>query len=268
MGPLEPLGTADLHLHTSYSDGVASLGRLLEHVERSTTLDVIAVTDHDDLRGGLEARELAARRGYRFEVVPGMEVTTREGHLIALFLEAPVPSFETLERTVARVHELGGLCVVPHPLARIVPSVSARAFARVLARPDPADRFDAIELSRGTFAAARAEARARALNERYGLAEVGSSDAHFLPVVGTAYTVFPGRTAAALRRALVERTTRSAAGRAVPLRQIPLDDLVRMQWRGAVLLPLRRARMRWSAPAAVPALRAADGVWVDASARR
>lgn len=79
------MGKADLHLHTSCSDGMASVARLLDHVESHTGLDVIAITDHDSLRGAMRARDRWARGSYRFDLVPGMEVTTTEGHLLALF---------------------------------------------------------------------------------------------------------------------------------------------------------------------------------------
>ena len=55
-----PLGKADMHLHTLYSDGTASVQQLLDHVERRTDLDVIAVTDHERIDGALRAREIHA----------------------------------------------------------------------------------------------------------------------------------------------------------------------------------------------------------------
>ena len=69
------LGSADLHLHTLASDGLICARDLVEHVEAHTDLDVIAVTDHDETSAALEAREWAARRGYRVQVIPG-----RRGH--------------------------------------------------------------------------------------------------------------------------------------------------------------------------------------------
>src|SRR5579859_3527602 len=80
---VQPLGRADLHLHTRASDGLMSACDLVDHVERCTDLDVIAITDHDETSGALAARERAARNGYRVEVIPGVEVTTRDGHLVA-----------------------------------------------------------------------------------------------------------------------------------------------------------------------------------------
>ena len=76
------------------------------------------------------------------------------------------------------------------------------------------------------------------LNRRvFNLAEVGGSDAHFLPVIGSAYTEFPGRTAQDLRRALGERTTRGVSGVYPSLRQIGLGQVLRQTWRGINVTP-------------------------------
>jgi hypothetical protein len=83
-------GLADLHMHTNYSDGTGSVEEVLAFAEHHTTLDVIAITDHDTIEGALRARDLAAQREYRFEVIVGEEISTREGHLLALFLRHPI----------------------------------------------------------------------------------------------------------------------------------------------------------------------------------
>ncbi|HEU0075114.1 MAG TPA: phosphotransferase, partial [Dehalococcoidia bacterium] len=77
------MGKADLHIHTSHGDGLDSVERIFEHVEAHTALDVIAITEHDSLETALNAREAWARRGYGFDFVPGVEVTTLEGHVVA-----------------------------------------------------------------------------------------------------------------------------------------------------------------------------------------
>src|SRR5207245_10573804 len=83
----EPVGAAGVDRETLGSDGLVSARDLVDHVERSTDLDLIAVTDHDELSAAHEAREWAARNAYRVQVVPGVEVSTRDGHLLALFGE-------------------------------------------------------------------------------------------------------------------------------------------------------------------------------------
>ncbi|MCX7618584.1 PHP-associated domain-containing protein [Tepidiforma sp.] len=205
------MGKADLHLHTRVSDGFASVEQLLAWVEHCTDLDVIAVTDHEDVRGGLEARELAAKRGYRFEVIPGAEVTTLQGHVLALFIERDVPSFRGVESTLAMIHDAGGLAVAPHPLSWLTRSVGQRTLDALWQRGEAGVGFDAIELANPSPAGRRTGAKAARLNgERWGLPATGSSDAHHLEHVGSGWTEFPGATGADLRRAIAAGTTRAA----------------------------------------------------------
>ena len=84
------LGRADLHIHTLASDGTSGIMTILDHVETSTQLDLIAITDHERIDAALAARTIARDQGLRFEVVVGEEVTTRGGHLLALFIDEPV----------------------------------------------------------------------------------------------------------------------------------------------------------------------------------
>src|SRR5512145_2424585 len=123
----ERLGKADLHVHTSYSDGMAGAREVLDYVEAHTDLDVLAVTDHDDVRGGLLAREIWARGNYRFELVVGAELTTIEGHLLALFVEEPLPNLCRVEKALEAIHKQGGLAVAPHPMNPFTLSMGPRA---------------------------------------------------------------------------------------------------------------------------------------------
>ena len=97
----ERLGRADLHIHTLASDGTAGVLDLLDHVESAATLDVIAIADHERIDAALVARAIAIERGLRFDVVIGEEVTTLGGHLLALWIDAPVRPFRSLRWTIA-----------------------------------------------------------------------------------------------------------------------------------------------------------------------
>jgi predicted metal-dependent phosphoesterase TrpH len=232
------VGKADLHLHTAHSDGMASVAELLDYVQEHTDLDVIAVTDHDSLRGAMDAREKWARGSYRFEVVPGMEVTTVEGHLLALFIEEPVPCLRAVEETVAAVHRLGGLCVVPHPFTWLTRGMGLTHIRRVLSSKTDGVGFDGIEVTNGTPAGRIGAAKAKVLNSReFSLAEVGGSDAHFLACIGAGYTEFEGRTAAELRQAIVSRVTRGISVQHPSLRQIGYGQVVRQTYRGIMSTP-------------------------------
>ncbi|MFL5658541.1 MAG: PHP domain-containing protein, partial [Ktedonobacteraceae bacterium] len=67
------LGKADLHMHSTYSDGIATIEQIFHHVQHYTNLDVIALTDHDVIEGSLRARDLCAKGNYRFDFIVGEE---------------------------------------------------------------------------------------------------------------------------------------------------------------------------------------------------
>jgi predicted metal-dependent phosphoesterase TrpH len=232
------MGQADLHIHTRHGDGMATVPELLRYVEERTDLDVIAVTEHDTMRAADEARELHARGGYRFDVICGEEVTTLDGHLLALFIEEPVSSFRRIEETLTAIHRQGGLAIVPHPLSWLTRSVNERVLARVAAARNDGVHVDGIEERNGSPAGHVASAKARRLNrERFRLAAIGSSDAHFLASVGSAYTQFDGATAPDLRRAIETKATSAEAGRSPRLSDLGYRNIALQQWRGMMATP-------------------------------
>ena len=238
---LMPTGRADLQLHSDLGDGLAPPAAILDAAERAG-LNVIALTDHDDIRGAFVLRDLAARRNSPVEVVTGVEVTTRSGHLLALWVEDELPMFAPLAQTIAQIHARGGVAIVPHPLSYLTFSIGEGAL-RSLHAAGPECRIDGIELANPSYAGRVRRARATWLNARLlAAAETGSSDAHHAELVGTAWTEFPGATAADLRRAISERTTR-ALGRHWTLRE-HLGGVARQQWRSMVRDPVKRARRR------------------------
>lgn len=226
------MAKADLHIHTRCSDGLASLDHVLEYVEHQTDLDVIAITDHEDARGGLRARELAAKRGYRFEVIPGAEITTLNGHLLGLFLESTPPSFRRVEKTLEAIHGAGGLAIAPHPLSWTTRSLSKRTIDRLCAVREPGIAFDAIELANPSPAGARAGRKAARLNAAiWRLPASGGSDAHHLQCIGTGWTEFPGERAAGLKAAIIEGTITAHMTRYPSLREMGLHRVaLQLAW--------------------------------------
>ena len=203
------LGRADMHLHTLYSDGTASVQAVLDHVERATDLDVVAITDHERIDGALRAREIHAAGSYSFELVVGEEITTRRGHLLALFIGERIPALRPLAETLERIHDQGGIAIAPHPMAPLTPSIGTRSLLWSRGATDPRHRLDAIELlNPSTAGRSRRVARIRLNSEILHLAAVGNSDAHVLEGIGSAWTWFPGGTAAAYRAAIANASTR------------------------------------------------------------
>lgn len=225
------MGKADLHIHTSYSDGMADVPELLDYVEEHTDLDLIGIVDHDDVRGALAARERWAKGRFRFELVTGVEITAQEGHVLALWVDEPVPSLVPLDRIIEAVRRQGGVCVVPHPMSWLTRSIGAQTLRR------HAGSLDGIEVACCSPAARVSAQRAAALNGSLGLAELGGSDAHFVQTIGSAYTSFEGRTAGDLRQAVLKRRTSAAYGVPVSWRAIGARQIIRQSWRGLSATP-------------------------------
>jgi len=201
-------GRADLHMHTTFSDGWPSPREIVERGQLCG-LHVIAVTDHDTIEGALRAAEHAAARG-RLEVVIGEEVSSRDGHIVGLFLERRVRPGMSAAATVHAIHDQGGLAVAVHPFWRTQRRVRGGPVHGVGWLAAELD-FDAIEVENATPGFYLFKQLARRMNTGVGAAELGGSDAHILDAVGRAYTEFHGRTAKALRTAITKGHT--AAGR-------------------------------------------------------
>ncbi|MGZ3586463.1 MAG: PHP domain-containing protein [Candidatus Limnocylindrales bacterium] len=203
----ERMGRADLHIHSAASDGTASVSDILAHVAARADLDVIAIADHDRIDAAQAAQAIAGELAYPFEVIVAEEVSTRGGHLLALYLQERVTPWRSLRATVAAVHEQGGLAIPAHPLIPYPLCASARTLERLLADPDPVSHPDALETFNPTTAGRPWHPRVVAFAARHGLPGVGNSDAHELEQVGQAWTEFPGRSAADLRAAILAGRT-------------------------------------------------------------
>ena len=197
-------GRADMHLHSLYSDGTASVREILDHVERATDLDVIAITDHERIDGARRAMHLHGEGDYAFDLVVGEEVTTRRGHVIALFVTERIPALRPLEETLHAIHQAGGIAIAAHPMAPLPLSVGKRSLRRVRDHEHEDVYFDALELFNPSYAGRIRQAARLELNAaELGLPGVGNSDAHVLEGIGSGSTSFAGHTAFDYRAALL-----------------------------------------------------------------
>lgn len=195
---------ADLHIHTTYSDGRATPAQVVAHAARRTDLAVIAITDHDTIDGAREAAAIAP--DYGIEVVVGAEISTREGHVLALFIERPIAAGRPAAETIAAIHAQGGLAVPAHPCSPIMPSLG-RTCGRLAGSIDGLETFNASLWLRWN------NRRAQRLAAALGVPALGGSDAHELATIGAGHTRFPGRSAADLRQAIgAGRTEAAGAG--------------------------------------------------------
>ena len=165
----------DLHNHTRYSPDSRVSPAELVTVARRIGLQGIAITDHNAVSGIREAREAA---GEGFLVLPGTEVSTRDGHLLAYGVDEAVARDLSVGETVERITALGGVAVAAHPY-RFWSGLGEDALGQA--------RFPAFETCNGRtlkWGNGRARAKARAVH----VGETGGSDSHFLDEVARAVT--------------------------------------------------------------------------------
>jgi hypothetical protein len=209
------LSKADLHMHTIFSDGLMSPEALVEYVATKTDLRVIAVTDHDTMAGALVARGYCEHFPDEFghlEVIIGSEITSADGDILALFIEEDIPPKLSAAETVERIHAQGGVAIAAHPYASLLPyfGIDGMKGLGKLIKEVP---LDGVETRNGTPTEFFSNPYTGFINRRnLKHAKTGGSDGHYLPTVGSTYTLFEGETAADLRRAIEEKTTR-AGGR-------------------------------------------------------
>jgi predicted metal-dependent phosphoesterase TrpH len=193
----------DLHCHTSASfDSLASPASIVRSAA-ARGITHLAITDHDRIEGALEARERASAIDPRVEILVGEEVRTRDGDLIAVFLDEAIPPGLSAAETVAAVHEQGGLVGLPHPFDRTRGSSATRGGAAGELEALAATA-DWIEAWNARVMIGNGNQRAAELAHEAGVPGIAVSDAHTALEVGVAATVLEGdpSTADGLRAAL------------------------------------------------------------------
>jgi predicted metal-dependent phosphoesterase TrpH len=208
---------ADIHMHTNLGDGWASPARIVQQAIRRG-LQVIAVTDHDHVEGAKRVADLLAQQKKPpLQMITGVEVSTRQGHLLGLFVQRAPKALRSVEESIEAIKEQGGLVVIPHPLGRLVPSLSRSRIDELL---NKGYSIDGIEIYNPSPANASMREVVRSANQQWRFAEMGGSDAHFWQHIGAAYTLFPGSSSEDLRRSILARTTK-AGGQETPPEHLP-----------------------------------------------
>ena len=168
----------DPHVHSEASYDGSDPSELLLEQAADIGLDAIVITDHDVIHESIRAAELAPK--YGLVGVPGVEVSTTDGHLLAIGVEEMPPRRAPMPETAAWVQKRGGLAIVPHPFQRS----RHGARKRRLREYDP----DAIEVYNSWAFTGWKNRRARRYATTYGYPGVAGSDAHKVGYVGRAYT--------------------------------------------------------------------------------
>jgi glycosyltransferase involved in cell wall biosynthesis len=166
----------DLHMHTDHSHDCVTPVEVLLATAKARGLGAIAVTDHNEISGALEAR--AKAQG--IQVIVGEEVKTADqGEVIGLFIEELIPRGLTLEQTIAAIKRQGGVVYVPHPFDRMHAVPDYEHLLAVL------DDVDAIEVFNPRVAIQEFNEEAARFAAKYRIPAGAGSDAHVAQGLGS-----------------------------------------------------------------------------------
>jgi len=174
-----PLIEVDLHMHTDHSGDCATPVDVLVNTARDRGLGAIAVTDHNEVSGAIEARKLAEELG-DIKVIVAEEVKTAEqGEVIGLFLEEKIPKGLTMAETIREIRAQGGLVYVPHPFDRFH---SVPDYEHLL---DMVEEIDLLEVFNPRVALTSFNEEAVRFARKYRIVPAAGSDSHVAQGLGS-----------------------------------------------------------------------------------
>ena len=168
----------DLHVHSQYSeDGAGSPKDIIKSLQKRG-LHGIAITDHNTVEGGLKALKIAPKN---FIVIPGLEISTADGHIIGLNVKENVPRGVTVEETIEKIIDLGGTPIVPH-LFRSMSGIKEKKLKKINKKISAIEVFNACSTPQSNLKTAK-------VAKKYKLGGTGGSDSHDPKYAGYGYTV-------------------------------------------------------------------------------
>ncbi|HID19243.1 TPA: PHP domain-containing protein [Candidatus Bathyarchaeota archaeon] len=171
----------DLHVHTNYSGDSKLTIEALASSALENELDGVAITDHDTCEALKQVKKLEEQG---LLVIPGIEISSSDGHIIGLGINKLIPSGLPADETIREIKRLGGIAIAAHPLCPFKKSVGEEVLRTA--------GFNAIEVLNASTLPIIYASEARKLNrlcEELKLPQVGGSDSHTPETVGRAYTL-------------------------------------------------------------------------------
>jgi len=173
----------DFHVHTCYSNDCSTSLRDVIIYSKKRGLDGVVITDHNTVEGALK---LQKNSNDEIIIIPGIEVSTNVGHILGINVTVPIPRGLTVEETVERIHEAGGISIAAHPFAMYKSGIR---FGEKIA----SQGIDAIEvINSSVFPFFLFNRLSRRLAYRANLPQTGGSDSHLPEIIGLAYTIVGG----------------------------------------------------------------------------
>ncbi len=160
----------DLHIHSKYSFDSISKPHDIVRVAKRKGLNGIAITDHNTIKGGVEAKKI--NHDPSFHVIIGSEISTEIGDIRGLFLNEEIKSRDSMQ-VVEEIHNQGGIAILPHPYNK-----GCRLNDEIISKIDAIEGFNARSSKENNE-------KAMKLAERLKKTIVAGSDAHFCSEIGT-----------------------------------------------------------------------------------
>ncbi len=167
----------DLHIHSQYSEDATGSPKDIIKILQKKGLQGMAIADHNTVEGGLKALKVKPKE---FIVIPGVEISTKDGHMLALNVTENIKSHLSVEETVEKIIDVGGLPVVPH-LFRNMSGIKKEKLRNIRTKISAIEVFNSCSLPQTNLKTAK-------IAKEYGLGGTGGSDAHDPIYAGYAYT--------------------------------------------------------------------------------
>jgi predicted metal-dependent phosphoesterase TrpH len=174
-----PLIEVDLHMHTDHSGDCATPVEVLLQTARDRGLGAIAITDHNEVSGALEAAAVAAGMDDLKVIVAEEVMTAGQGEVIGLFLKEKIPRGMSMAETIAAIREQGGLVYVPHPFDRLH---SVPDYEHLL---DIVEEVDLLEVFNPRVALTSFNEEAVRFAGKYRIIPAAGSDSHVAQGLGS-----------------------------------------------------------------------------------
>jgi hypothetical protein len=168
----------DLHIHSQYSDDAVGTPKEIIKAIRKMGLHGMAITDHNTIEGSLKALKIAPKD---FIVIPSTEVSTADGHLLALNVMEDIAMSLSAEETVENILDAGGIAVVPH-VFRNMSGIKKEKLKKINTKIPAIEVFNSCSLPKTNLKTAK-------IAKEFNLGGIGGSDTHDPSYAGYAYTI-------------------------------------------------------------------------------
>ena len=170
----------DSHIHSEYSpDSFAKIDDILKKA-REESIDIIAISDHNTVDGTSEV--VRKTNGTDILAIPSVEISSSHGHILGFGCEDYIPKGLSPQETIDKIHQQGGLAIIPHPYCFYRHGLLCKSDYKEL-------KIDAIEVKNARFIVGYCNNKAKKLSKKEKIPSLGASDAHYYKFVGDCFSL-------------------------------------------------------------------------------